>query len=193
MTRPTRFLDLPYEMRSQIFQQTFHDASPISACSCAERKQSRPFIGECTSPDDLRRYVLDLPKPLSANSQTYNETLRLAEKRKVDDVRLILGGTKCFQTFLRHLPAQHPSTISLILRLYVTPEWLQTTWGPDSGLRSVNSLLGSLGIGTGQAYTCKTTSTRVLPKEDGTDLQIMEVYVDLMMQETIPKHGTSHL
>jgi hypothetical protein len=48
-------------------------------------------------------------------------------------------------------------------------------------LRYMNSMISSLAIGTGKAFTTETTYTMLLPKEEGSDLQVMDVNVRLTM------------
>ncbi|KPI42930.1 uncharacterized protein AB675_1939 [Cyphellophora attinorum] len=180
-TESIKLLDLPFEIRSQIFKDALSQSVEVAACSCVEVRKSNPFTGNCTSEGDLRRYVLDLSTPIPADRQTYHETSDIAALQPTRNTVLVLGGTRCLQIFLRNLPKQHPRTISLLLRLYVSNEWLRNCWGTEASLRYMNSMIGGLGIGTGKSFTTETMCTVLLPKEEGSDLQVMDVSVRLTM------------
>jgi hypothetical protein len=180
-TESAHLLDLPFEIRSQIFKDALSQSTQIAACSCVDVKKGNPFTGNCTSENDLRHYILDLPTPISADRQIYHETVDIAARYPAKSTVLVLGGTRCLQVFLKNLPKQHPRVISLLLRLYVSNEWLRNCWGTETSLRYMNSMISSLAIGTGKAFTTETTYTMLLPKEEGSDLQVMDVNVRLTM------------
>lgn len=181
-TKPVQLLDLPYEIRSQIFHDALTQRLEVAACSCVDAPKTEPFLGRCVNVNDLRRYVLDFSTPIHTNRQFYQETYDIAACQPAKHAFLILGGTKCLQLFLKNLPKQHPRTISLLLRLCVSNQWLRTTsWGPNASLKYMDSVIGALGIGTEQEYTAKTTSTLLLPKNESSELQVMEARVTLMM------------
>ena len=174
-------LSLPWELRSHIFELTCCGRDEVIACGCVDDVKLQPFAGNCTTKHDLQQYVHHLPGPIYAAKQTYHETVAIADLCQKSPTPLVLGGTRRLQIFLKHLPVQHPSTILLRLRLHVSMNWLHTTWGPGVSTRYMDSMIGSLGIGTGQRYTAKTTSTILLPKRNGSELQVMEVEATLTM------------
>jgi hypothetical protein len=177
-----QFLDLPSEIRLQVYEDAIRNEPEILACSCASTIKTRPFIGDCTAAQNLREFILDMPYPLLINKQTYNETQHLADQFKHHKPHLVVGGTKCLATLLKHLPKQYPREIGIIMRLTVRSSWSHRTSEADCTLASFDSLVSSLGIGTGKAYTVCTKEFQVLPDVVGEGLELLEIKLDLSMR-----------
>ena len=175
-------LDLPFEIRLQVYENALENRPEILACSCANSIKTQPFLGECTRFVDLRSFVLDMPFAITANRQTYLESSSLTRLGESCNPSLIVGGTNCFKTLLKHLPDQHPQDIKVILRLTVRSSWMHKTNEPDYMLAAFDSLVGSLGIGTGKAYTVTTKEVRVLPDYVAEGLELLQAELHLSMR-----------
>lgn len=182
LTDRLHFFDLPYELRLQIYEHALEPEPEILACSCASAIKTRPFLGECTRACDIRNFVLELPYPILCNKQIYYESQTISLLHKQHKPSLVVGGTKCLTTLLRHLPDQYPELIKVIMRLTVRPSWSHRKSELDCTLASFDSLVCSLGIGTGKAYTVSTKAVRILPDYVGEGLELLEVELDLSMR-----------
>jgi hypothetical protein len=176
------FLDLPFEIRLQIYENALQAETEILACSCAADIKTQPFLGHCTTALDIRRFILDMPYAIKSNKQMYQESQSLTKLNKHCEPALVVGGTKCFSTLLKCLPRQHPQNIKVIMRLTVRTSWSHKTNDPISTLVSFDSLVASLGIGTGKAYTVSTKEVRVLPDFVGDGLELLQAEVHLSMR-----------
>lgn len=181
-SRMMNLLDLPLELRLQTYEHALVPNNIVAACNCAKDVKQTPFLGQCTTADDLRPYVREMSYPLVVNHQIYEESHRISQRGEVGAPRLALGGTKCFATFLTNLPQKHPDVIEIVLRLTVFERWLKDAGGINGVAKPLNSMLSTLGIGTGKAYTVRTSMVRLLPDRPGRNLLFLEAEIELNMR-----------
>ncbi|ETN46371.1 uncharacterized protein HMPREF1541_00555 [Cyphellophora europaea CBS 101466] len=176
-----RFLDLPLEIRLRIYEYALTQLERIPACQCANTIKDRPFLGNCEAVPDLRHFILDIPYALRANRQTYMESKAVALSKEGSTPYMLVGGTKCLTTFLKYLPAQHPSHIKVTMRTTVQSSWLQDKPETLHVLNACNSLIGTLGIESAKSYIVTTTAVRRRPAALTDALALIEVDLGLTM------------
>jgi hypothetical protein len=180
-------LELPLEIRLQIYEDALEVENCIAACSCANTVKPNSFLGDCVEPGNLEDYSRKLPHALCANQQTYHESRAIAWSRQQQPTSLVLGGTRCFRTFLINLPKKHPERLTVVLRFTAPETWAEHYGGSERLSKPLSSMLTTLGIGTGQAFTVSTHDVRVLPIKPGPGLGLYEADVDLDMR--LKTHG----
>jgi hypothetical protein len=175
-------LGLPLEIRLQIYEGALEVDDCIAACSCADVVKVTSFLGNCVEPEHLEDYGRKLPHALFANQQTYHESRTIARARQKQPTSLALGGTKCFRTFLTNLPKKHPEHLSILLRFTAPETWAEHYGGCEKLSKPLSSMLATLGIGTGQAFTADTRNVRILPARPGPGLALYEAEIELHMR-----------